>query len=54
MACHGGVAGDKRGVLVDRFHNDADCRVFLKLPVPDPQTVQRPAEGLLGLLGGRK
>uniref|UniRef100_UPI0035AEC1F0 helicase-related protein n=1 Tax=Accumulibacter sp. TaxID=2053492 RepID=UPI0035AEC1F0 len=27
---------------------------FLKLPVPDPQTVQRLAEGLLGLLGGRK
>ncbi len=27
---------------------------FLKLPVPDPQTVQRLAEGLLGLLGGRR
>ena len=27
---------------------------YLKLPVPDPQTIQRLAEGLLGLLGGRK
>jgi hypothetical protein len=27
---------------------------YLKLPVPDPQTVQRLAEGLLGLLGGRR
>jgi superfamily II DNA or RNA helicase len=27
---------------------------YLKLPVPDPQTVQRLAEGLLSLLGGRK
>ncbi|MFP3568696.1 DEAD/DEAH box helicase [Paraburkholderia sp. SIMBA_030] len=26
---HGGVPGDKRGALVDRFHNDPDCRVFL-------------------------
>ena len=26
---HGGVAADKRGALVDRFHSDADCRVFL-------------------------
>jgi superfamily II DNA/RNA helicase len=29
-------------------------RRYLKLPVPDPQTVQRLAEGLLSLLGGRK
>ncbi|MEF8698741.1 MAG: SNF2-related protein [Candidatus Accumulibacter sp. UW20] len=27
---------------------------YLKLPVPDPETVQRLAEGLLSLLGGRK
>ncbi|HMW78562.1 MAG TPA: hypothetical protein PKA22_12240, partial [Rhodocyclaceae bacterium] len=27
---------------------------YLRLPVPDPQTVQRLTEGLLGLLGGRK
>jgi hypothetical protein len=27
---------------------------YLKLPMPDPQTIQRLAEGLLGLLGGRK
>jgi hypothetical protein len=27
---------------------------YLKLPVPDPQTVQRLAEGLLSLLGNRK
>jgi superfamily II DNA or RNA helicase len=26
---HGGVPGEKRGALVDRFHHDADCRVFL-------------------------
>jgi hypothetical protein len=27
---------------------------FLKLPVPDPKTVQRLADGLLHLLGSRK
>ncbi len=27
---------------------------YLKLPVPDPQTIQRLAEGLLALLGERK
>ncbi|MDS4014468.1 MAG: DEAD/DEAH box helicase [Candidatus Accumulibacter sp.] len=26
---HGGVPSEKRGELVDRFNNDADCRVFL-------------------------
>ena len=26
---HGGVPGEKRGALVDRFHHDPDCRVFL-------------------------
>jgi superfamily II DNA or RNA helicase len=26
---HGGVASDKRGELVDRFHQDPGCRVFL-------------------------
>lgn len=26
---HGGVPGDKRGALVDRFHEEPDCRVFL-------------------------
>lgn len=26
---HGGVPGDKRGTLVDRFVEDPDCRVFL-------------------------
>ncbi len=26
---HGGVPSEKRGALVDRFLNDADCRVFL-------------------------
>ncbi len=26
---HGGVPGDKRGALVERFHDDPDCRVFL-------------------------
>lgn len=26
---HGGVPGDKRGALVDRFHNEPGCRVFL-------------------------
>jgi SNF2 family DNA or RNA helicase len=26
---HGGVPGDKRGALVDRFNNDPACRVFL-------------------------
>jgi superfamily II DNA or RNA helicase len=26
---HGGVPSDKRGELVDRFHQDPDCRVFL-------------------------
>jgi superfamily II DNA or RNA helicase len=26
---HGGVPGDKRGALVDRFHGDPECRVFL-------------------------
>ena len=26
---HGGVPGEQRGALVERFHNDADCRVFL-------------------------
>ena len=26
---HGGVPGDKRGALVDRFVQDADCRLFL-------------------------
>ena len=26
---HGGVAGDKRGALVDRFNRDPACRVFL-------------------------
>ncbi len=25
----GSVPGDKRGALVDRFHNDPDCRLFL-------------------------
>jgi uncharacterized protein (DUF4415 family) len=38
--------------IVEHFKALAGER--LKLPVPDPQTVQRPAEGLLGLLGGRK
>ena len=32
----------------------ATGKCYLKLPVPDPQTIQRLAEGLLGLLGGRK
>ncbi len=36
-------------------HTDpATGQRYLKLPVPDLQTVQRLAEGLLGLLGGRK
>jgi len=26
---HGGVPGDKRGALIDRFHEDPDCRLFL-------------------------
>jgi SNF2 family DNA or RNA helicase len=26
---HGGVPGEQRGALVERFHNDADCRIFL-------------------------
>ena len=26
---HGGVPGEKRGALVDRFLNDAECRIFL-------------------------
>jgi SNF2 family DNA or RNA helicase len=26
---HGGVPGERRGALVDRFNQDADCRVFL-------------------------
>ncbi len=26
---HGGIPGDKRGALVDRFNHEADCRVFL-------------------------
>ncbi len=26
---HGGVPGDQRGALVDRFHEDPQCRVFL-------------------------
>jgi len=26
---HGGVPGDKRGALVDRFHAEPDCRCFL-------------------------
>jgi superfamily II DNA or RNA helicase len=26
---HGGVPGDQRPALVDRFHDDPDCRVFL-------------------------
>jgi superfamily II DNA or RNA helicase len=26
---HGGIPGDKRGALVERFHKDPDCRVFL-------------------------
>ena len=26
---HGGVPSEKRGALVDRFHQDPDCRVFL-------------------------
>jgi len=26
---HGGVPGEKRGALVDRFNHDPDCRVFL-------------------------
>lgn len=26
---HGGVPGSKRGALVDRFHSDPSCRVFL-------------------------
>jgi hypothetical protein len=26
---HGGVPGDKRGALIDRFNNDPACRVFL-------------------------
>lgn len=26
---HGGVPGNKRGALVERFHEDPDCRVFL-------------------------
>lgn len=26
---HGGVPGEKRGALVDRFHEDPDCRIFL-------------------------
>ncbi len=26
---HGGVPGEQRGALVERFHHDADCRIFL-------------------------
>ena len=26
---HGGVPGDKRGALVERFHDDPNCRLFL-------------------------
>lgn len=26
---HGGVPGEQRGALVERFHQDADCRLFL-------------------------
>lgn len=26
---HGGVPGEQRGALVERFHDDADCRIFL-------------------------
>ena len=26
---HGGVPGEQRGALVERFHNDAQCRIFL-------------------------
>ncbi|MBC7938836.1 MAG: DEAD/DEAH box helicase [Chitinophagaceae bacterium] len=26
---HGGVPGEQRGALVERFHNDAGCRIFL-------------------------
>ena len=26
---HGEVPGDKRGALIDRFHEDPDCRLFL-------------------------
>jgi SNF2-related domain/Helicase conserved C-terminal domain len=26
---HGGVPGEQRGALVERFHSDADCRIFL-------------------------
>ncbi len=26
---HGGVPGEDRGALVERFHSDADCRIFL-------------------------
>ena len=26
---HGGVPGDRRGALIDRFHDDAACRIFL-------------------------
>ena len=36
-------------------HSDpATGQRYLKLPMPDPQTVHRLAEGLLALLGGRK
>lgn len=26
---HGGVPGEQRGALVERFHSDSDCRIFL-------------------------
>jgi hypothetical protein len=36
-------------------HSDpATGQRYLKLPMPDPQTVHRLAEGLLSLLGGRR
>jgi len=44
--------GDRESVLV---HTDpATGERFLKLPVPDAASVQKLAEGLLGLLAGRR
>jgi hypothetical protein len=45
---HGGVPGEQRGALVERFHNDADCRIFLST---DAGGVE---EGMLGVLAFKK
>ncbi|HRE17168.1 MAG TPA: hypothetical protein PLW86_08890, partial [Rhodocyclaceae bacterium] len=47
-----GSKGERESALVKT--DPASGERYLRLPVPDPQTVQRLAEGLLSLLGNRK